>query len=291
MKNFLQRGEASEKTVEITEEEWRMCSIMDGIFRVREVRMRLVLYNIRYGTGTGWNYHFPFPFSGCLRRTEGRFRRISEYVSKLNPDLVGLVEADSGSFRQNGSCQARTLASRIGGESVFACKYDSGSIVSKTPLLKSQGNAVITKLPMVGTKEHVLSKGVKKTLLEVEFDAFTLFLTHLPLGYAARSVQLGEIAERCIDAKKPVILAGDGNTYGGERELRSFFRKTGFQNANPTNMPTFPSRIPALALDFVLYGPGIEMERFDVPRVRYSDHLPLVCDFSVARPKKERRSR
>ena len=176
------------------------------------------------------------------------------------------------------------------GESVFACKYDSGSIVSKTPLLKSQGNAVITKLPMIGTKEHVLSKGVKKTLLEVEFDDFTLFLTHLPLGYAARSVQLGEIAERCIDAKKPVILAGDGNTYRGERELRSFFRKTGFQNANPTNTPTFPSRIPALALDFVLYGPGIEMERFDVPRVRYSDHLPLVCDFTVARPKKERHS-
>ncbi len=251
--------------------------------------MRLVLYNIRYGTGTGWKYHFPFPFSGCLRRTERRFRRISDYVSKLNPDLVGLVEADSGSFRQNGSCQAELLASNIGGKSVFACKYDSDSLVSRAPLLKSQGNAVVTRLPMLDVREHILSKGMKKTLLEVEFDDFTLFLAHLPLGYVARTVQLGEIAERCLHAKKPVILAGDGNTYGGERELRSFFRKTGFRNANPGNTPTFPSRVPALALDFVLYGPGIEMERFDVPRVRLSDHLPLVCDFSVARRKKERR--
>jgi endonuclease/exonuclease/phosphatase family metal-dependent hydrolase len=248
--------------------------------------MRLVLYNIRYGTGTGWKYHFPFPFSGCLRRTERRFRRISEYVSKLNPDLVGLVEADSGSFRQNGSCQAETMATRIGGESVFACKYESGSLVSRTPLLKSQGNAVVTKMPILSTHEHFLSKGVKRTLLEVEFEDFTLFLTHLPLGYSARKVQLGEIAERCMKAEKPVILAGDGNTFRGERELRSFFRKTGFRNANPENTPTFPSRVPALALDFVFYGQGIEMERFDVPRVRLSDHLPLVCDFSVTRPSK-----
>ncbi len=245
--------------------------------------MRFVLYNIRYGTGTGWNYHLPLPFSGCLRRTERRFGRISEYVSKLNPDLVGLVEADSGSFRQNGSCQAETLADRIGGRSVFACKYESGSLVSKAPLLKSQGNAVVSKLPMLGARKHLLSRGVKRTLLEVEFDDFTLFLAHLPLGYAARKIQLGEIAERCVNASKPVILAGDGNTYAGERELRPFFRKTGFLNANPRNAPTFPSRVPTLALDFVLHSPDIRIDRFDVPRTRLSDHLPLVCDFTVAR--------
>jgi endonuclease/exonuclease/phosphatase family metal-dependent hydrolase len=45
-------------------------------------------------------------------------------------------------------------------------------------------------------------------------------------------------------------------------------------------MPTYPSRLPALALDFVLYTEGIEMKDFRVPRVGYSDHLPLVCDFT-----------
>ena len=254
--------------------------IMVDIFAWRPC-MRLVLYNIRYGTGAGWTYHVPFPFSGCLRRTEERFQNISEYVSRLNPDLVGLVEADGGSFRQNGASQAESLASRMRGEAVFACKYDVDSIVSRTPLLKSQGNAVVSRIPVVASREHVLSKGVKKTLLEVEFKKFSLFLAHLPLGYAARRVQLGEIAERCISSKKPVILAADGNTYKGDGELRMFLRRTGFRNANPSNVPTFPSRVPAFALDFVLYGPGIEMLRFDVPRIRFSDHLPLVCDFSV----------
>ena len=244
--------------------------------------MRLVLYNIRYGTGTGPGYHFPFPYSGCLKKTEGRFGRITEYLSELDPDLVGLVEADSGSYRQNGRSQAESLASHLGGASVFACKYDSGSIVSRSPLLKSQGNAVVSRIPVVGKKEHLLSKGVKRNLLEVEFQDFTLFLAHLPLGYTARQVQLGEIASRCLEADKPVIFAGDCNTYRGESELRPFFERTGFKNANQANRPTFPSSIPALALDFVLYGPGIKMESLSVPSVRLSDHLPLVYDFTIA---------
>ncbi|MBL3538996.1 endonuclease/exonuclease/phosphatase family protein [Aminivibrio sp.] len=249
--------------------------------------MRLVLYNIRYGTGTGWGYHFPFPFSGCLRKTEGRFRRISDFISKLKPDLVGLVETDSGSYRQNGECQAELMAARLNADSVFACKYHHESIISRAPLLKSQGNAVVTILPILSSREHYLSRGVKRTLLEVEFRDFTLFLTHLSLGYGARKIQIGEVADRCRQAKKPVILAGDGNMYAGEKELRPLFRKGLFRNANDGNIPTYPSRLPSLALDFVLYSEGIEMKSFRVPRVRYSDHLPLVCDFTAERQDRE----
>jgi len=46
-------------------------------------------------------------------------------------------------------------------------------------------------------------------------------------------------------------------------------------------MPTYPSRNPALALDFVLYSEEIKMKDFRVPSVRFSDHLPLICDFAV----------
>jgi Metal-dependent hydrolase len=114
----------------------------------------------------------------------------------------------------------------------------------------------------------------------VEFQDFTLFLAHLSLGYGARKIQIGEVADRCRQAKKPVILAGDGNIYAGEKELRPLFRKGLFRNANDGNVPTYPSRLPALALDFVLYSEGIDMKKFRVPQVRYSDHLPLVCDFT-----------
>jgi hypothetical protein len=32
---------------------------------------------------------------------------------------------------------------------------------------------------------------------------------------------------------------------------------------------------------FILYGKGVEMLDFQIPRVYFSDHLPLVCDFKI----------
>lgn len=241
--------------------------------------MRLVLYNIRYGTGTGWDYHFPFPFSGCLRKTDDRFKNITGYIAGLKPDIVGLVETDCGSYRQNGLCQAELMARGLNASSVFACKYDRESIASRAPLLKSQGNAVVSSLPILSSREHHLSRGVKRTFLEVEFRDFSLFLVHLSLGYRVRKIQIGELAERLRQAEKPIILAGDGNIYAGQRELKPFFRRGLFRNANCRNTPTYPSGSPRLVLDFILYSDGIRMKNFQTPRVRFSDHLPLVFDF------------
>ena len=55
------------------------------------------------------------------------------------------------------------------------------------------------------------------------------------------------------------------------------------RSANERGLPSYPSRSPRKELDFVLYGDGIRMTGFSVPAVKYSDHLPLVCDFEVER--------
>ncbi len=243
--------------------------------------MRFVLYNVRYGTGSGIHYHLPVPYSGCLRRTEGAFLRIAEYVAKLSPDIVGLVEADLGSFRQNGCCQPGTMASKMGGTHFSACQYRPGAALSRTPLLKSQGNAVVTKLPVLSTTAHSFRRGIKRSLLEVEFDEFILYLVHLSLGYRVRTKQIAELAERCAAAEKPMIVAGDGNTYAGRREFYPLIKALRLRNANAENLPTYPSSMPTLPLDFVLYSRGIVVDEFRVPRVRFSDHLPVVCDFRV----------
>ena len=55
------------------------------------------------------------------------------------------------------------------------------------------------------------------------------------------------------------------------------------RSANERGLPSYPSRSPRKELDFVLYGDGIRVTGFSVPAVRFSDHLPLVCDFEVER--------
>ena len=56
---------------------------------------RLVFYNIRYGTGG----KAMAPWSGYLSNTDDNLGRIKTFLGSLDPDIVGLVEVDSGSYR------------------------------------------------------------------------------------------------------------------------------------------------------------------------------------------------
>ena len=83
-------------------------------------------------------------------------------------------------------------------------------------------------------------------------------------------------------AGEPLIVAGDFNTFWGENEIYLFMRAAGLMSANVDSIPTYPSRAPRKELDFILFQEGIEVKGFEVPDIKLSDHLPLVCDFEVA---------
>jgi endonuclease/exonuclease/phosphatase (EEP) superfamily protein YafD len=93
---------------------------------------------------------------------------------------------------------------------------------------------------------------------------------------------LRHLSDLIVDTEKPVIVAGDFNTFWGENEIYLFKRAAGLTSANPDGIPTYPSRSPRKELDFILYQEGIEVTGFEVPEIKLSDHLPLVCDFEVA---------
>jgi endonuclease/exonuclease/phosphatase (EEP) superfamily protein YafD len=82
-------------------------------------------------------------------------------------------------------------------------------------------------------------------------------------------------------ARKPVIIAGDFNTFWGEHEIYLFMKACRLRSANEASLPSYPSRSPRKELDFVLYGEGVRVTGFSIPTVRFSDHLPLVCDFEI----------
>ena len=242
--------------------------------------LRILFYNIRYGTGCGWTYHLPLPFSGFFRSSLATTERIGAYLDDLDVDVACLCEVDGGSYRQGGQCQARRLAASRGLQPVFAPKYGP-SPLGRLPILSRQGNAVLSRLPVVKTRENYFSRGVKRSLLEVEFDGFVVLLAHLSLGQQARRVQLGEIARRCLELDKPVLVGGDFNLLRGDRELGPFLEATGLRDADTRRRPTFPSRLPSLRLDCLLASPEIEIRGVDVPQVTLSDHLPLLCDVAL----------
>jgi endonuclease/exonuclease/phosphatase family metal-dependent hydrolase len=165
----------------------------------------------------------------------------------------------------------------------YETKYGSRSINQMLPIVRKQGNAFMAAERVHGEKFHYFDTGIKRLIIELEMAEFAVFLVHLSLKYRHRHLQLRRLHDLIAATEKPVIVAGDFNTFWGENEIYLFMRAAGLKSANVDGMPTYPSRAPRKELDWVLYQDGITVNNFEVPDVRLSDHLPLVCDFEVNR--------
>lgn len=248
----------------------------------RKKTMRLMVYNLRYGTGTGAHFHLPFPMAGLLLPTRTKIRRISEFIKNCRPDVLCLVEVDQGSFLRCNRCsQVETIANELGHCAHTALKYRPGSLVSALPIMRKQSNAILTREAPVTQSMHYLRHGVKRLVLDVNLPEVRIFLVHLSLRREHRAEQLDQIAGILKNVRKPHIVAGDFNAFAGDVELKPFFEKTGLRNASSGGQPSWPSWAPRHQLDFILHSPEITVTKFRVPTVRFSDHYPLVCDFTV----------
>jgi len=243
--------------------------------------MRFVLYNMRYAAGAGRRFHTPFPFAGYVRGTGKNLERIASFLRQLAPDIVGLVEVDLGTYRSRWRNQAGVIAADLGHYQVHESKYCGDCMVRHLPVLNRQGNAFLTSQAIVDARFHRFPSGIKRLVMELELAQVVILLVHLSLKFRHRHDQLRMLRELVAAAQKPVLLAGDFNPLFGEAELDLFLAATGLVNANRWGLPTWPSRAPRRQLDFVLHSPEISVDRLDVPRVRYSDHLPVVCDFHI----------
>ncbi len=242
--------------------------------------MRLLLYNIRYGTGHKLGYHLPLPFAGFFKRTSVNLQRIISFIATVNPDIVALVEVDSGSYRSGHFCQAQTIADQLGYNYVVESKYNNKSLAQKVPVLKQQSNALLTKQSIEDFRFHYFEQGVKRLVIQTNLKTIAIFIVHLSLKYRHRQNQLEQLHALTRYTDKEVIIAGDFNTFWGSRELNLFLAATGLKNANLTNVPSHPSHAPLRQIDFILYSPGIRIDNFYIPDIRLSDHSPLICDFS-----------
>ncbi len=251
--------------------------------------MRFLLYNISYGAGVGARLHFPFPYAGHLKRTVGNLKQIVRFIKRVDPDIIGLVEVDSGSFRSGKGNQAEIIATALNHAHVFESKYGCASRTKMVPVLNKQCNAVLVNRDIEAQRFHYFSDGVKRLVIEVEMKAFTVFLVHLSLKYRHRQHQLYELYHFIRTARKPVIVAGDFNAFSGDRELTLFLAASGLVSANPYGLPSYPSRAPRLQLDYIFHSPEIQTVGFEIPTIRLSDHAPLIWDFTVDGEEEEER--
>jgi endonuclease/exonuclease/phosphatase family metal-dependent hydrolase len=225
--------------------------------------------------------HMPLPGAGYVLGNKGVLPEITRFIKSVDPDIVGLIEIDTGSIRSRNVNQAEKIAADLGMNTSYETKYGNKSFNTLLPIVRKQGNAFMAAARVHGEKFHYFDTGIKRLIIELEMKEFAIFLVHLSLKYRHRHLQLRRLYDLVEETTKPVIVAGDFNTFWGENEIYLFKKAAGLTSANEHGISTYPSRSPRKELDFILYQEGIEMTNFEVPEVRHSDHLPLVCDFEV----------
>jgi len=223
----------------------------------------------------------PLPGAGYVLGNQNVLPEITTFIKSVDPDIVGLIEVDTGSIRSRMVNQAEKIASELGMNTSYETKYGEKSLNKLLPIVRKQGNAFLAAARVHGKKFHYFDTGIKRLIIEMEMEHYAIFLVHLSLKYRHRHLQMRTLYDLIAVTEKPVIVAGDFNTFWGENEIYLFMKAAGLKSANAESLPTYPSRSARKELDFILYQDGITVNHFEVPQVRHSDHLPLICDFDV----------
>ncbi|MDQ6860588.1 MAG: endonuclease/exonuclease/phosphatase family protein [Verrucomicrobiota bacterium] len=228
---------------------------------------------------------------GCVgidgQRSEAR---IAEVIASMNADVVGLQELDANRQRSAHVKQAELIGQQLGWHHIFEPAMQNAD--------EQYGNAIISRFPLSSRRSIQLpgegSWYCRETRIALWAEAVTQFgqvsivNTHFALGRAERFRQ-AELLARELTADEPLILLGDFNSLPGSRSIKLLsrvLRNVRTELNSPRLHRTYPTRLPAIAVDHIFASPGlrplsIASHRTVLSRVA-SDHFPLVAAFAAS---------
>lgn len=209
-------------------------------------------------------------------------RRIAEVLKELDCDICALQEVDNAPARGEECKQLDYLAQTLNMTAVPGLR-----LVRRRG---EYGNAILTRLPVVGVARHDLSlpRLEPRGALDVQMDAgdcrLRVIATHLGLSRKERRHQWQRLlaAVRASPPELPIVVVGDMNEwYRHSVMLRDAHRILGEALAPAA----FPSFLPVLALTRIWVRPVSAIVSIEVHRSRLSkrasDHLPLKAVIDV----------
>ncbi|QIB65183.1 endonuclease/exonuclease/phosphatase family protein [Kineobactrum salinum] len=139
-------------------------------------------------------------------------------------------------------------------------------LTTQEPWLRTPKATVVTEFPLAGREERLLT-------VNIHAVNFTLGLEH----YRAQLAALDEVLQQ---HRGPVLIAGDLNTWSGDRlaTVTAFMDRHGLKPV--TFAPDLRSRVFGQALDHIFIR-GLEAGAASVVEVDSSDHNPLLVSLSI----------
>ncbi len=209
-------------------------------------------------------------------------QRVAAAVAELAPDVLALEEVNQQWLEDLGPSLAGFA------HSVAEPRDDNFGIAlfSRFPVTRS-------RIAWIGEAEVPSAEAVIRT----PGGPCTVLVTHpLPPGggeYSRlRNAQLAALPAWVREAEPPVLLLGDLNASPWSPHFRRLLRDSGLQDSARGwgVQPTWPVFNPLLRIpiDHALHSPGIGIVRRAIGPDVGSDHFPLIVDFAVEAPKRER---
>lgn len=260
-------------------------------FRVTSENVRSLIEDLRRRGGTrrqpagrgasspgelrvaSWNLH------KCVG-ADGKFDpgRSVSVIAELGADLVALQEADKRFGRRTGLLDLHALERATGLTPLRVSDLSDGHGWHGNALLVRHGTrARFRRLALPGAEP----RGALVAELDLPEGHLRVVAAHFGLLRRCRTRQADAILKALSEGETmPTLLLGDLNEWrpGRRSSLSAFEPVFGSVSASP---PSFPARLPVLALDRILGWPqGLvtDVEAHDSPRARAaSDHLPLTA--------------
>ncbi len=252
------------------------------LLAMKEIRLKLLSYNIQVGIQTGHHGHY---FTRAWRHAlpgpgmHGTLDRIAELMRDY--DFVAIQEADAGSLRTQYTNQVEYLAKRAG------FNHCGLTITRNLQPVARHALGYLSRHAPIGFAEHTLPsrlpgrRAIAVTLSDVA-GGLQLWVTHLALRRETRHRQL-QYLKQLLPAVGPVALMGDLNcTAAVLREQLTL--PQGRLWVPELEAPTFPSWQPRQMLDHILLSTDIRLHQLTVLPHAISDHLPIAAEIGVELP-------
>ncbi|HEY4031680.1 MAG TPA: endonuclease/exonuclease/phosphatase family protein [Caulobacteraceae bacterium] len=222
--------------------------------------------------------------------------RVAAVIAQQKPDIVALQELDVCRQRTGAVDQAHAIAQKLGMHFHFHAAFAVEEERYGDALLTAAPHQVIQAGPLPGLPRIRAVEPRGALWLELELDGRRLQVLNTHLGLVpheqraqARALAGADWAGSRKRNDPPLIIVGDFNAtpYNqAYRILAARFTDARVQARGPGPTPTFPSRLPMLAIDHAFLDGKVRATRVQTvsgPLARTaSDHLPLVVDFEFA---------
>jgi len=240
--------------------------------------LRIASFNMQAGIGShlphhmithGWRYLLPH------RHANANLEQIAEAITPF--DIVGLQEADAGSFRTTYVHQQDYLAMRAG------FNYSQSLITREINPIARITLGVLSRTPLDAIIKHRLpasrhGRGALESVCHWHGQPIAIITTHLSLRRSSRLEQMAYLAN-LISKHEAAIVLGDLNCEPHSPEFMQLLDEADMQVSH-LPPPTYPSWQPRRRIDHILTTKNLRISNLRVLPCLCSDHLPIAAEIS-----------